>query len=127
MSAGAFTDSVYGSDKGNFFPCSVQPETLSLTLNGVANTPPIGPVQAGLPSANMTGSRRRNGVNARVVRVRFTGAIPDGYIGAASTITLPVLDLAVYNSYDKNQVGTYTLGGTDYPVKYVGKTPEKIN
>ena len=57
----------------------VQPETLSLTLAGESNSAPAGEVD--LPFfVNVGSSRRRRGVNARKVRVRFTGSPPSGYL-----------------------------------------------
>ena len=78
MSAGAFTSGIYVTDAGTPVNITVQPETKSLTLNAVANADGTGPIQAGLPSAKVSGSQRSIGINARKVRVRFTGAVPTG-------------------------------------------------
>lgn len=126
MSAGAFIDSVYSTDSGGLYPIRIQPETATLSINGVANTAASGPVPAGVPSAQVSRGRRSHGVNARLVRIRFTGAVPPGY-KPEGTITLPVLAQAVYAQYAKTQTGTYTLLGVDYDIAFVGKTPETIN
>ena len=127
MSAGDFLSSFYELDGGQIAPVRIQPETLSLTLNTVANTAPAGPATAGLPSAKVSGTRRSFGINARKVRVRFTGTLPPGYSGGKDTISLPVLQTSVFNGYTKGQTGTYTLEATAYDVAFVGKTPETIN
>lgn len=126
MSAGTLTNVSYESDTGLFFPLAIQPETESLTLNTVANAAPANPVGAGLPSAQVGKGRRSKGVNCRLVRIRFTGATqPPGY-KADGVTTLPVLQLATFAAYGKNQTGTYTLNGTAYEVAFVGKTPESL-
>lgn len=127
MSAGEFANVTYESDGGLIFPIKIQPETETLILATITNVRPTGAVGAGLPSAKVSGSRRSIGVNARLVRFKFTGAIPDGYISTCGVLTLPVLTPAAYAAYVKSTVGTYTLGGTAYPVEYVGKTPETVN
>lgn len=126
MSAGAFVPGIYTTDTGTPVNISVQPETKTLTLNAVTNTDGTGPLQPGLPSAKVSGSRRSIGINARKVRVRFTGAIPPGYLGTTGIITLPVLTKTAFDAYAKQQTGTYTLGTTAYDVEFVGKTPETV-
>lgn len=126
MSAGATILSVYDSDGGNSFNIRVQPETLTLTLATVANAAGTGTPAAGLPSAKVSGGRRSIGVNARLIRVRFTGTLPPGY-KMDGIIALPVLQQSVFNGYAKGQTGTYTLNTTNYDVIAVGKTPETIN
>ena len=125
MSAGSPINTVYESGAGLFFPISIQPETLTLTLGGVANAAPANPAGAGLPSASVSRGRRANGVNARLVRFKFGATVPPGY-KADSPIGLPVLQAAVFAGYGKGQTGTYTLNGTDYPIEYAGKTPETV-
>ena len=125
MSAGSPIDSVYQANSGTLFPISIQPETLTVTLNSVANTAPEGTPGAGLPSATVSRGRRSNGVNARLIRVSFTGTLPDGY-KMEGILTFPVLQQSVFDGYGKGQVGTYSLNGTDYAIKYVGKTAETI-
>lgn len=127
MSAGDFlTDALYQTDSGIITTIRIQPETLTLTLNAVANAAPTGPAQPGIPSAKVSGGRREIGINARLIRVRFTGTLPPGYSGGKSIITLPVLASSVFAGYSKGQTGTYTLNGTAYDVAFVGKTPETV-
>ena len=125
MSAGPRENVSYEAGSGLFFPISIQPETQSLTLNGVANAAPANPVGAGLPSATVSRGRRANGVNARLVRIKFDGTPPPGY-KEDSPIALPVLQASTYAAYGKSQTGTYTLNGTAYNVVYAGKTPETV-
>ena len=126
MSAGAFVPGIYVTDTNVPVNISVQPETKSLTLNAVANADGTGPIQPGLPSAKVSGTQRSIGINARKVRVRFTGAVPPGYIGTSGIITLPVLTKSAWDAYGRQQTGTYTLEGTAYDVAFVGKTGETI-
>ena len=91
----------------------------------VVNVAGAGPVPSNFPSATVSGSRRRNGVFTRLVRFRFTGTLPPGYI-TNGILTIPVLTRAAWLSYSRTQTGTYSLEGTDYPVTYVGKSDEKI-
>lgn len=121
MSAGAFQIVGYSADGGTVYPIRVQPETLALSIGGVANAATATAITAGAPSANAGGSRRRNGVNARQVRIKFTDTPPAGYL-ANSTISLPVLTTTAYNAYSRGQTGTY-LGSA---VTCVGKTAESV-
>lgn len=125
MSAGSPINTVYESNASLIFPITIQPETETLTLNSVANAAPASTPGAGLPSAKVSGGRRAIGVNARLVRVRFTTTTPDGY-KMGGIITLPVLQPSVFNGYGKGQTGTYTLNATAYDVEFVGKTPETV-
>lgn len=126
MSAGNSIDAIYETDEDLFFAVKIQPETTSLTLNGVANASATGTLINGNPSASISGSKRKIGVNCRSVRFRFTGTLPPGY-ATNRTLTLPVLTPAAYQSYQKQSVGTYTLEGVAYDVAFVGKSPEKVN
>lgn len=127
MSAGAYVNGIYVTDQNIAVNISVQPETKSLTLNSIANADGVGPIQAGLPSAKVSGGKRDIGINARKVRIAFTGAVPDGYIGTNGILTLPVLTKTSWDAYEKQTTGTYTLNAVAYPVEFVGKTPETIN
>ena len=126
MSAGNFIPSKYEDDFGNVWRCTVQPETESLTIATVPNTPPATNATAGFPSAKVSGNRREIGVNTRLCRIIFTGTPPTGY-SANSTISLPVLSLAAKAVFVKDATGTYTLNGNAEPVRVVGVTPETIN
>lgn len=119
MSAGAFSTTRYQSDEGGIYGIRVQPETLDLTIGGQTNDPPAGAIdQEGL--ARVSGGRRRIGIKARNVRIRFAGTPPAGYedIGI---ITLPVLTQAFYNAIPRTGgTGTY-LGAA---IAVVGKSPQ---
>lgn len=121
MSAGSFVDSTYEMNDGNIVAIRVQPETLTLDIDG-ANAPPIGAVSIGDLSAKVSGSKRAKGVNARTVTVEFTSTVPDGY-EPGGIIRLPILTPAQFVSINKRQAGTY-LGN---PIRVAGKSAETVN
>lgn len=126
MSAGAFLLSRYeSSETGLIHPIKVQPETLTLSLGGNTNNPPAGQPTSKL-SAEVGGSRRTYGLKTRLVRIRFTSTLPDGY-EANSTITLPWLTSTNFGSIARGTTGTYTIGGTSYDVTVRGTTAEEAN
>lgn len=125
MSAGSTTKSVYETNSNVFYRCRVQPETLTLEINGQTNDAGSGTPVANTPSAKMTGGRRGIGINARLIRLEFTGTLPPGY-KMGGILTLPILTPAVFNAIGLDQTGTYTLNGTGYDVQVIGKTPEAI-
>nr|CRY96269.1 hypothetical protein [uncultured prokaryote] len=117
---GLFTSTAYqASDGVTKFQIKVQPETLELILNEITNDAPAGDATFDL-SVSVGGSRRKYGLHARLVRLKFTGALPTGY-AANQILTVPILQKAVYDGIKKNQTGTYL--GVD--VKVVGTTDEK--
>ncbi len=118
MSAGAFTDTFYSTDKGGTCNIRLQPETITFSLQGV---PEVGPADQEA-SARVQGSRRSFGIIARKVRVRFTGAVPTGY-EPGSVLSIPILTQTAYAAITKGDEGTY-LG---QPVRVLGKTPEYVN
>ena len=105
MSSGTFLRSRYAADSGSIHPIRVQPETLELTLGGVANNPPAGAISTGVPSAKVSGSSRSLGLSARIVRIQLTEAL-DEYKEDA-IITLPWLNGATFGAISPNQIGTY--------------------
>jgi hypothetical protein len=122
MSAGAFTLSRYELDGGDIAPIRVQPETIAAVFApGGANAAPAG--AADLPLfATARGSRRSYGINSRTVRIRFTGAVPDGY-APNSVVSIPVLTPAVYNAIVAG-ASTVTYLGSDGIV--IGKSSETV-
>lgn len=126
MSSGGFTISVYESSTGLFFPITIQPETLTLTLNSVANAAPANTPGVGLPSAVVSKGRRSFGVNARLVRVRTPNTGGDPNYVPLGIIALPVLQAATFAAYGKGQTGTYEINGNAIAVQFVGKTPETV-
>lgn len=122
MSSGAFDDSFYSSNTtGNVHPIRIQPETISLTLGGVANAAPAG-TGAVLPSAQVSQGARSFGINARKVSIRLTAALT-GY-QSGSVIRVPWLSDTTFDALTpKVTTGTYL--GTACIV--VGKSPEKVN
>jgi len=121
MSAGAFEISKYETDSGAIHPIRVQPETLAATIDGNTNAAPAGAVD-GLGSASVSRGRRANGINARLVRLRFSGTPPTGYL-TNGTVTIPALTPEVYDAAIKGATGTY-LGAS---VIVSGRSPETVN
>lgn len=122
MSAGAFVSSRYQVETGNggtIHPIKVQPETLVLTINSVANTAPAGATTSRL-IAQTSGSRRSYGVHAAKVSFRFVTA-PAGY-KQDSIITLPMLNTPIRAEAVLGAEGTYL--GEDIVV--VGKSTEVV-
>lgn len=119
MSAGAFVRSTYQLDNASNAAIRIQPETLALTLGGVANTAPGGAIT--VPgSASVSRGNRANGINARTVTIVFDTP-PAGY-KANSPIRLPWLASVSFASLVTGATGTY-LGS---PVTLIGKSPERI-
>lgn len=96
MSAGVFTRTKYQSDTNGIYRVLVQPETLLLQVDGVANAAPLGDVDQ-FTSAQVTKGKRQIGMGCRAVALRFTGAVPTGY-KAGGIILVPILTSALYNS-----------------------------
>lgn len=121
MSAGAFQIEAYETDPGTIHAIRVQPETLAATVGGVANTAADGAI-VGLGSASVSRGRRANGINARLVRLRFTGTPPTGYL-ANGTVTIPALTPEFYDAATRGTEGTYL----SVAVEVAGRSPETIN
>lgn len=123
MSAGEFTTVLYetsGEVGGGVHPIRVQPETLSLTIDGVVNAPSAGPRTSAL-LAQARKPKRAYGVGARLVRLRFTTpGDPAGYSG--DDVTVPVMTPTAFASYEPLATGTY-LGA---PVEVVSRIPESF-
>jgi hypothetical protein len=125
--AGKFTSAFYESSDvaGRTFAIRVQPETLTLTVGGVANVGVAGPATESI-GILVGGSQRRRGAHSRKVRVAFTGAVPDGY-SPSSILSLPVLNIALWEQLNTapDQTGTITIAGAALGIKVVGLTPER--
>lgn len=126
MSAGSPVTVGYENGAGVIHPIRIQPETLSVTLNSIANAAPTTAIASNVPSAKVSGGRRSIGINARLVRIRITAATPPPGYKVGSPIALPVLTQTAFAAYGKGQTGTYTLNGTSYDIEFAGKTPETI-
>jgi len=96
MSAGVFTRTKYQSDTNGIYRVLVQPETLLMEIDGVANAAPLGDVDQ-FVSAKVTKGKRGIGMGCRAVAVRFTGTVPTGY-KTGGIILVPVLTSALFNS-----------------------------
>jgi hypothetical protein len=121
MSAGEFEFTKYESTElnGQIMSIKVQPETLLLFVNGVANSAPEGEITLSL-RASVSNNVGEYGVRCRRVSVEWTDAAPDGY-DPSGIITLPVLTQAAYLAYTLGSTGNY-LG---QQVRVVGRSPER--
>jgi hypothetical protein len=124
MSTGSFVDSIYQSNKpaDNLHPIRVQPETLTLTLGGQANTAPAGPATSELRAFSST-RKRRGAVNARKVGLEITAAGPNDYL-VGSTLYVPWLDPATFYDVTLEDDVTGTYNGAS--VRVIGSSEEKI-
>lgn len=123
MSAGAYSRSRYTRNNGDIHPIRIQPETLSLTIDGTANTAPAGTATSDI-SASVSKGRKGIGLKARTVTFVFTGTPPTNY-KADSPITLPALQEAVWDKAVKGATGTYAPLGTAVNIEVLYSTPEK--
>jgi hypothetical protein len=106
MSAGAFVITKYqASYATQIHPIKVQPETLAMTIGTVTNDPPTGNVSSPI-SAQVSGSRKKLGLHARTIAVRFTGTPPTGYSNRG-TIRVPLLTQAIAAVAVKGAAGLY--------------------
>ena len=121
MSAGSFINSFYTAGSGLVHPIRLQPETLTLTIGGQANSAPAGPADAGTGFVRVSGGKRTYGVTPRKVAIRFTATPPTGY-AVGQIYRIPVLIPGHYQAYiePKLQTGTY-LG---VACQVVGKSEE---
>lgn len=119
MSSGTFSRARYELDNGDITNIRIQPETLALVVDGQTNTAPTDAVTRP-GSAKVSGGRRSVGVNARLVRIRFTAA-KDGY-AEGDIIALPWLQFESFTQLDLYSTGTY-LGTA---IELVGKTAESV-
>lgn len=120
MSSGPFVKNArYELDNGDIAPIRVQPETLALTINGVANASSADAVTTA-SSAVVSRGKRAKGINARTVTVVFDSA-PTGY-KQDSPIRLPWLVPDAFVNIKSGDAGNY-LGSA---VTVVGKSPEYV-
>lgn len=118
MSTGRFFRGRYEANNGDIHPIRIQPETLTLTVGGVANSLPAGAITRG-NSAKVSGGSREFGLSARTVRFVWTGAVPEGY-DPNGTLSLPILVEDVWEDILTGQEVSYQ-GGTGV---VVGKSAE---
>lgn len=117
MSAGAFTLSKYADDAGVIHAIRVQPETLAASIGGTANAAPTPAVTTGALRARAKGSKRRYGLRARGVVMRFTAAPPAGYL-ASQSYSVPILVKATWDAATDGGTGTYLGVATVIVAKY---------
>lgn len=111
MSAGGFVTSKYQSNDGGIYKVKLQPETLLMLIDGVANSAPLGDVDQ-VVSAKVTKTRREIGMGCRAIAIRFTAAIPDGY-KAGQIILVPVMTSALFNGLTGAEPVSYLNGDAE--------------
>lgn len=120
MSSGPFLRSFYTTDLGTVVRIRVQPETIALVIETVANTPPAGPAAAGYPSAQVSQSNRALGINARKVNLVYAAGASGDLPGLP--ISLPWMDPTTFDAIPLGGTGTYLTE----PVEVVSKAGESI-
>lgn len=118
MSAGEFDLAGYECDDGSIATIRVQPETLEFAIGEETNA---GSAEESNVKTRVRSRKpkRRYGVGARSVTVKWTGAVPDKYV-SNGRLTIPILTPALYDLAKIRTTGTYL--GQD--VKVVSKQPE---
>jgi hypothetical protein len=125
MSAGQFVTVGYPAsyDSNQIHPIRVQPETLALAVTiastNVVNAASSSGINTPI-SAVVSRGRRSKGLNARLIRVRFTSVLPEGYL-ANSVISLPALNPTLLLA-PTGATGTYL--GED--IEVIGTSPETV-
>lgn len=116
MSTGPFVSTFYETDDGDILLARVQPETIT-SFNPGATGPAT--VEA---RAYMSGSRRRNGVQARYVSGRWVGDPPDDR-DPCSIVRLPVFTPTAFSAIARGSTVAYNGGN----IRIIGKTNERLN
>lgn len=128
MSAGEFSKTKYAASYGDgtaIHPIRVQPETVTCTVGGVANTAPAGAVNNPI-SALVSRGRRSKGLIVRTVTlVAPATSPPTGYKPGGLT-TIPCLTETFYEACAVATDATTVSynGSTTYKVSYV--SDEKV-
>lgn len=120
MSSGPFLRTFYTTDLGTVVRIRVQPETVGLVIETVANTPPAGPAAAGYPSAQVSQSNRSLGINARKVNMVYATAASGDLPGLP--VNLPWMDPTTFDAIPLGGAGTYNAE----PIEVVSKSGEAI-
>lgn len=91
MASGAFQKYKYEMDNGTIVKIRLQPETKSANPGGVANAEPAGAITKGMPSANVSKSRRGIGIHPRVAACTVTATGVNSVNKQGSTVYIPIL------------------------------------
>lgn len=128
MSGGPFTRARYQASYGDgssVHPIRVQPETVTLSVNGVLNSIPVSEINNPI-SALVSRGRRSKGLVVRTVTLKAPATNPpDGYLPNGLT-TVPCLTEAFYNACAAADDTTNVnyLNTVGYSVSYV--SDEKV-
>lgn len=119
--AGAFVRTRYECDDGTIALMRLQPETLAATVDGTANASATGTVTAKARVRARKGAREY-GTAARLITIAWTAAPPDGYKPGA-TLTIPIMQPAVFNGISLLDAGTYQGAA----MEVIGKDAEDVD
>jgi len=121
MSEGSFVRSKYAAEYGDgsaIHPIRVQPETIALTDGTEDNDPPAGAITNPI-SAIVSRSKRGLGLKPRTVTIALPLTGVGGY-KAGGTVTLPILNIPLYDALQKGDTVTYN----GFTCTVVSKSPE---
>lgn len=124
MSKGAFTRAKYLMSKGGAVALvRVQPETETLTIDGVVNDQATG--AATYPYlVRVGGGKREIGCRTRLVGFKFREAsVPPGY-KSGTIIYLPWFQPSTFSPITEGLEGFYTVDGTAYGIVVSGAIAE---
>lgn len=122
MSAGPFITARYLADDGTTIaPVRVQPETLTLTINGQANSSIASPATTKY-FARTGGGCREIGMRTRRVNFKFDTA-PTPYKQDA-ILSLPWFDPSTFDAITGDLTGTYVVNGTAEDITVVSTSDE---
>jgi hypothetical protein len=126
MSSGVFTISKYAASYGDadqIHPIRIQPETLTASIGGTANSAPAGAVNNPI-QCRSAGGKRQIGLAARYIVIKFpaTGQ-PAGYAPSGTT-RIPALTETFYNAATKGTAITYLTVAT---CQIVSRSRERVD
>ncbi len=129
MSAGVFTKTKYAASYGDgtaIHPIRVQPETVSCTIGGVANTAPTGAINNPI-SALVSRGRRSKGLIVRTVTLVAPATDQPANYKPLGLTTIPCLTTAFFNAAQAaTSATTVSYNGVNgYKVSYV--SAEKVS
>jgi len=121
MSAGPFETRRYKADDGAVAPIKVQPETMTLNINGQANSS-VADATTTKYYARSSGGCREIGMRARKVNFKFDTA-PTPYKQDA-ILSLPWFDPATFADIAGGLPGTYVVNGSAEDITVVSTSGE---
>lgn len=121
MSNGVFEIHSYTDDDDDVHAIRIQPETLALTIDGVANASAGAAGDRTAPIAKVSGGKSQYGLTARSVTIQMPAAPTGGY-KPFGLITLPWLNP---DTWPKRGVGAGVGVYNGNAITFVGRSPER--